>query len=134
MGQPTTQPPTQWWGPWGPLPLWVSFNPNSPGYYNNWQKPGLGSYPWAQQQQQPQTISTAPLQQQAGYQALTLSVPSTPLPPTVAYQDLSDNASSAGSPAKEDAVNDPLVNWNISIGMYSSIHHVKPFLQEFCIF
>ena len=35
---------------------------------------------------------------------------STTSPPTVAFQELSDNNSSEGSPAKDDAVNDPLVN------------------------
>ena len=55
-------------------------------------------------------MSRAPLQQQASHQAPTLSVPSMPSPPTVAYQDSSDNASSTRSLAKEDAVNDPLVN------------------------
>ena len=50
MGQSTAQLPTIWWGPWGPPPPWASFNPNSHGYYNNWQQLGPGSYPWAQQQ------------------------------------------------------------------------------------
>ena len=35
---------------------------------------------------------------------------STTSPTTVAFQELSDNNSSEGSPAKDDAVNDPLVN------------------------
>ena len=89
MGQPMAQLPTMCWGPWGPPPLWPSFNPNSHGYYNNWQQPG---------------------QQQASHQATALRVPSAPSPPTAVYQDLSDNASSNGSPAKEDAVTEPLVN------------------------
>ena len=41
---------------------------------------------------------------------MTLSVQSTLSPLTAAYQDSSDNASSNGFPAKEDTVNDPLVN------------------------
>ena len=49
------------------------------------------------------------MQQEASHQATTLGAPSSPSPPTTAYQDSSDNASSNGSPAKEDAV-DPLVN------------------------
>ena len=49
MGQPMAQPPTVWWGSWGPPPPLVSFNPNSQGFYNNWEQPGPGSYPWAQQ-------------------------------------------------------------------------------------
>ena len=48
MGQPMAQLPTMWWGPWEPPPPWASFNPNSYGYYNNWQQPGPGSYPWGQ--------------------------------------------------------------------------------------
>ena len=39
-----------------------------------------------------------------------MGAPSTPSPPTAAYQDLSDNASSHGSRAKDDAVIDLLVN------------------------
>ena len=49
-------------------------------------------------------------QQQASQQATSLGAPSTPSPPTAAYQELSDNASSNGSPAKQDDVADPLVN------------------------
>ena len=49
------------------------------------------------------------MQQQASHQAMSLGAPSTPSLPTVAYQDLSDNASSNGSLAKEDAVTDLLV-------------------------
>ena len=52
MGQPMDQLLTVWWGPWDPLPPWASFNPNNQGFYNNWQQPEPGSYPWAQQQQQ----------------------------------------------------------------------------------
>ena len=111
MGQPTAQPPMTWWGPWGPPPPWALFNPNSHGYYNNWQHLGPGSYPWAQQQQQPsQVSSTASAQQQASQQATSLGAPSIPSPPTAAYQGLSDNASSNGSPAKQDDVADLLVN------------------------
>ena len=50
------------------------------------------------------------MQQQASHQATCLGALSTPSPPTAAYEDLSDNASSNGSPAKEDAVIDLLVN------------------------
>ena len=35
MGQPTAQPPTAWWDPWGPPLPWASFIPNSHGYYSN---------------------------------------------------------------------------------------------------
>ena len=95
MGQPMAQLPTMWWGTWGPPPLWASFNPNSHGYYNNWQQPGPGSYPWAQQQQQlSQAMSVATVQQQASHETMTLGVPSTASQPTAAYQDSSDNASS----------------------------------------
>ena len=41
---------------------------------------------------------------------MALGVPSAQSPLTAAYQDLSDNASSNRSLAKEDAVTDPLVN------------------------
>ena len=95
---------------WSTSP-WALFNPNSHGYYNNWQQLGPESYPWAQQQQQPSQVSSAALaQQQASQQATSLGAPSTTSPPTAAYQDLSDNTSSNGSLAKEDAVIDPLVN------------------------
>ena len=98
-------------GSFGYTSPWASFNPNSHGYYNDWQQPGPGSYPWAQQQQQPARVSSAvPAQQQASQQATCLGAPSTPSPPTAAYQDLSDNTSSNGSPAKEGAVTDLLVN------------------------
>ena len=114
MGQPMSQLPTPWWGLWGPPPLWATLTQHNPGYYNNWQQPGPGSYPWPQQQQQQQqqtqSTSTPPVQQQASHQSSTLSVPSTPSPLTAAYNNISDTASSNGSPAKEDNVNDPLVN------------------------
>ena len=111
MGQPTAQLPTTWWNPWGrPLP-WASFNPTSQGFYNNWQQPGPGSYTWAQQQQQSsQVSSTPPVQQQVNQQPRSPGAPSpTPLS-TAAYQDSSDNASSNGSPAKQDDVTDLLIN------------------------
>ena len=111
MGQPTAQPPAVWWGPWGPLPPWASFNPNSQGFYNNWQQPGPGSYPRAQQQQQPSQVSLTPsVQQQVSQQLTSLGAPSPNLPPTAAYQDLSDNTSSNGSQVKQDDVTDLLVN------------------------
>ena len=111
MGQPVAQPPTMWWGPLGPPPPWASLNSNSHGYYKSWQQLGPGSYLWAQQQQQPSQVSSAVLvQQQASHQATSLGTPSTPSPPTAAYQDSSDNSSCDGSPAKEDTVTDPLVN------------------------
>ena len=106
MGQPTAQPPTAWWGP--PLP-WASFNPNSHGYYSNWQQPGLGSYPWPQQNQQQPVTSTPQTLQQTSQLANSFWGLST-TSPTVAFQELSDNNSSEGSPAKDDAVHNPLVN------------------------
>ena len=113
MGQPSSQPPTQWWGLWGLPPPWATFTQQNPSYYNNWQQPGSGSYPWPQQQQQQQQsqLSTStPINQQAGHQSSTMSVPSTPLPPTAAYNDLLDSASSNGSPDKADQGNNALVN------------------------
>ena len=111
MGQPTAQPPTGWWGPWDPPPASASFNPNSQDFYNIWQPPGPGSYPWTQQQQHSPHVSlTPPVQQQVSQQLTSLGAPSPNLPPTAAYQDSSDNASSNGSPAKQDNLADLLVN------------------------
>ena len=73
MEQPTAQPPSVWWGPWGPLPPLASFNPNNQGFYNNWQQLGPGSYPWAQEQQwSPQVSLTPPVQQQVSQQLTSL--------------------------------------------------------------
>ena len=49
-------------------------------------------------------------QQQASHPATSLGAPSTPSLPTAVYQDLSDNASNNGSPAKDNAVINLLVN------------------------
>ena len=50
------------------------------------------------------------MQQQVSQQLTSLGAPSPNLPPTAVYQDLSDNASSNGSPVEQDDVADPLVN------------------------
>ena len=110
MGQPTAQLPTVWWGPWGPPPPWASFNQNSHGYYSNWQQPGPGSYPWPQQNQQQPVTSTPQTPQQTSHLTNSFGGLSTTSPPTVAFQELSDNNSSEGSPAKDDTVNNPLIN------------------------
>ena len=115
MGQPMAQPPTAWWGPWGSLPPWASFNPNSQSFFNYWQQPGPGSYPWAQQQQQPSQVSSTPsVQQQVSQQPTSLGTPSPNLLPTAVYQDSSDNASSNGTPVKQDDVADPLYQCLVS--------------------
>ena len=98
---------------WGPPPPWATFMQQNPSYFNNWQQPRPGSYPWPQQQQQQQQTqptTSAAVTQQASHQSLTLSVPPTPSLPMAAYNDLSDTASSNGPLAKADQVNDPLVN------------------------
>ena len=94
MGQPKAQLPTVWWGHWGPPPPWASF----------------GSYPWPQQNQQQLVTSTPQTPQQTSHLANSFGGLSTTSPPTAAFQELSDNNSSEGSPAKDDAVNDPLIN------------------------
>ena len=98
MGRPPAQPPTVWWGPWGPPPPWASFNPNSHGYYTNWQKPGPGSYPWPQQNQQQPVTATPQTSQQTNLVMNSLGGSSTTSPPTAVFQELSDNYSSEGSP------------------------------------
>ena len=50
------------------------------------------------------------MQQQVSQQLTSLGAPSPNLLPTAAYQDLSDNTSSDGSPVKQDDVSDLLVN------------------------
>ena len=110
IGQPTAQPPTAWWGPWDPPPPWASFNPNSHRYCSNWQQPGLGSYPWPQQNQQQLVTSSPQTPQQTSHLANSFGGLSTTSPPTAAFQELSDYNNSEGSPAKVDTVNDPLIN------------------------
>ena len=68
------------------------------------------SYPWPQQNQQQPVTSTPQTIQQTSHLANSFWGVSTTSPPTAAFQELSDNNSSEGSPAKDDAVNDPLIN------------------------
>ena len=76
----------------------------------NWQQPGPGSYLWPQQNQQQLVTSTPQTPQQTSQLVNSFGGLSTTSPPTAAFQELLDNNSSEGSPANDDAVNNPLVN------------------------
>ena len=97
-------------GSLGSTPPWASFNPTSHRYYSNWQQPEPGSYPWLQQNQQQLVTPTPYTPQQTSQLANSFGGLSTTSLPTVVFQELSDNNSSEGSPAKDDAVNNPLIN------------------------
>ena len=84
MGQPTAQPPTAWWDPWGPPLPWASFIPNSQGYYSSWQQSGPGSYPWHQQNQQQLVTFTPQTLQQTNQLANSFGGLSATSPPTAA--------------------------------------------------
>ena len=59
--------------------------------------------------------STPQTPQQTSHLANNFQGLSTTSPPTAAFQELLDNNSSEGSPAKDDAVNNPLINaWAVS--------------------